>query len=242
MSANYTDGDFTKKWPIGKARKSYPIEGDVATYLIEQDYMQLRSSYSEAALNTTHYTAMGGASPTDGGAGGDSSAYLVEIGAHQDMGQSIVKWTETYSKKPAERDEYESYTYNFIGFYGAFGINATTIAGRDRFIRPTMARVAFKYYIPGVDGGITTASDIPLILVQTYIYGSTTNNVDYLADSPPFAAATTPSRTTYETWMASSSHGSNGGEANGELVAEQSQVRRWKGGIYERATRYIKAQ
>ncbi len=33
MSAFYTDGNFALKWPIGKARVSYPIPGDVATYL-----------------------------------------------------------------------------------------------------------------------------------------------------------------------------------------------------------------
>lgn len=240
MSALYTDGNFTLKWPIGKARVSYPIPGDVATYILEQDYMQLKANYSAAALNTTHYTAMGAGSPTDGGSGGDSTAYLVSIGTHEDLGEGVVRWTETYSTKPADRNEYESFAYNFIGYYGVFGINVTTVTGRDRFTQSVTSRLAFKYYIPGVDGGITTAADIPLIEAQEYIYGSTTNNVDYLADAPPFASATSPSRTAYEAVVAGGS-GIGTGAGTGEIVAEQSIVRRWQGGIYERVTRYIKA-
>lgn len=232
MSAFKIDGDFTKKWPIGKARISYPIAGDLTSYVIEQDYMQLRANYSAATLNSTHHAAMGGGTATDGGDTGNSSAYLVEIGAHRDMGAGVIMWTERYATKPAERSEYESYAYNFIGFYGVFGINVTTVTGRDRFNKTVMSRIAFKYYVPGVDAGITTAADIPLIAAQTYIYGSTTNNVDFLADSPPFTAATTPSRTTYEGWM-------SGGT---EIVVEPSIVRRWMGNIWERATRYVKAE
>jgi hypothetical protein len=232
MSANFTDGNWTLKWPIGKARISYPIPGDLTSYIISQDYMQLRSSYSAAALNTTHYAALGSASPTDGGATGNSSAYLIEIGEHRDMGQGVIMWTERYATKPAERSEYESYAYNFIGFYGAWGINTTTVTGRDRFSKTVMSRIAFKYYIPGVDGGITTAADIPLIAAQTYIYGTTTNNVDFLADSPPFTAATVPSRTTYEGWITGAT----------EIVVEPSIVRRWFGNIWERQTRYVKAE
>jgi len=233
MSAFLTDGNWTLKWPLGKARYSYPIPGDVATYMIAQDYVQLRSSYSAAALNTTHYAAMGGASATDGGATGDNAAYLIEISAHEDWGQGVTKWTEIYCKKPADRDEYESYAYNFIGYFGVFGLSVvTSVTGRDRFTETVTSRLAHKYYIPGIDGGITTAADIPIIASQTYIYGSTTNNVDFLADDAPFADATTPSRTTYEGWVGGGS----------EIVAEQSIVRRWNGGIYERVTRYIKAK
>ncbi len=229
MSANFTDGNFTLKWPVGKARTTYPIDGDVSTYILEQDYMQLKSSYSAAALNTTHYSAMGGASPTDGGATGDSSAYLVGIGPHADQGQGVIMWTETYSTKPAARNEYESFSYNFIGVYGAAG--ETTITGRDRFTKTVMSRLAYAYYIPGVDGGITTAADIPLIDAQRYVWDSTENDSDWLADSPPFTDATDPTRTTYEGWIGST-----------EIVAEESVVRRWMGGIYERVTRYIVAQ
>ncbi len=223
MAAFFTDGDFTVKYATGKARISYPIPGDVATYQLEQDFIQLRSSYSAAALNVTHASQV---------SGGDSSAYLVEIGPHTDLGQGVVMWTETYCKKPADRDEYESYAYNFIGYYGVFGINVTAVTGRDRFNKTVLSRLAHKYYIPGIDVGITTAADIPIVAAQEYYYGTSQNTVDYLADSPPFTSATTPSRTTYEGWV-------TGGT---EIVAEQSIVKRWMGGIYERVTRYIKAQ
>ena len=237
MSANYTDGNWTLKWPIGKARKSFPIDGDVATYLIEQDYIQLRANYSAAALNTTHYAAMGSGSPTDGGAAGDSSAYLITIGPHQDMGQAIVRWTEVYSTKPAERSEGESFAYNFIGFYGAAG--QTNITGRDRFTQTVLSRLAFKYYIPGIDGGITTEADIPIIAAQKYVWDGTTNNTDFLAETP-FSATSDPTRTEYETLMAGGTGIGTGANA-GEFVAEQSIVRRWRGNIWERVTRYVKA-
>jgi hypothetical protein len=104
-----------------------------------------------------------------------------------------------------------------------------------------MARLAYSYYRIFASGGdYTSAGSIPIIDAQKYIYGSTTNNTDYLADSPPFAAATTPSRTAYEAVMAGGSGLGTGANA-GEIVAEQSIVRRWRGNIYERVTRYIKA-
>jgi hypothetical protein len=199
--------------------------------MLEQDFIQLRSSYSEAALNTTHYAAIGSASPVDGGATGDSNAYLIAISPHEDMGQGVVKWTETFCKKPADRNEYESYAYNFIGYYGVWGIGITAVTGRPRFTQSVTSRLAHKYYIPGIDGGIATPADIPIIAAQAYIYGATTNNVDFLADSPPFTAATSPTRTAYEALVT----------AGTEIVAEASIIRRWQGGIYERVTRYVKA-
>jgi len=141
MSLFKTDGDFTLKWPIGKARKSFPIAGDLVTYQIEQDYMQLRSSYTAAAINATHYAAMGSASPTDGGDAGDSAAYLVEIGPHSDIGRGVIQWTERYCTKPAARDEWESYAYNFIGYYGVWGINVVAITGRPRFTQTVLSRL-----------------------------------------------------------------------------------------------------
>lgn len=242
MSAFRTDGTFTSKWPIGKARISYPIPQDTTAYLLEQDYMQLKSSYSAASLNSTHYTELGGASPTDGGSTGDNSAYLVEIGQHQDLGAGLIQWTEVYASKPASRDEYESYSYNFIGFYGLYGgANVTTVTGRDRFTQTVTSRVAYAYYRIFASGGDYTAvSSIPQIVAQAYVFGSTTNNLDFLADSPPFTTASTPSRTDYEAVMAGGS-GLGTGAAAGEIVAEQSILRRYRGNIWERATRYIKA-
>lgn len=224
MAAFFTDGTWTTKEPTGKARISYPFAGDFATYIIEQDFIQLRANYSAAALNTLHSTVV---------TGGNSSAYLIEIGPHEDLGQGVISWTEVYSTKPADRNEYESYAYNFIGYYGVWGTNITAVTGRPRFTQSVTSRLAHKYYIPGVgaDAGIATAADIPILAAQTYIYGATTNNVDYLADSPPFTAATNPTRTAYEALV-------SGGT---EIVAEQSIVRRWRGAIYERVTRYVKA-
>jgi hypothetical protein len=239
MSANYTDGDFTKKWPIGTARKSFPIERDLTCYLLEQDYMQAKTSYSVAALNTTHYAAMGGATATDGGATGDASAYLVAISQHQDMGQGIVRWTETYSTKPASRDEYESFVYNFIGYYG--GAGQTNITGRNRFTRNVMSRLAYAYYIPGLGGGEpANVAAITLIAAQKYVWTGTTNDSDWLA-ATPFSPVTDPTRTAYEAVVAGGA-GLGTGAAAGEIVAEQSIVRPWRGGIYERVTRYIMAQ
>jgi hypothetical protein len=144
----------------------------------------------------------------------------------------MVKWTRKWCTKPGTHDDYENYAYNFIGFYGRWGIGEISASGRDRFTKVVLSRIANIYYVIAASGGdYTAASGIPNIDVQRYVVNGTIMEMDYLADAPPFTTATNPSRTTYEGWV-------SGGT---EIVAEESNVHRWMGPIWVRRTRYVVA-
>ena len=94
---------------------------------------------------------------------------------------------------------------------------------RESFSESVMSRVDFAYYLPGVSGGITTVDDITIIEPVRILnnYGARTDKYSDLTD---------PLRSAYEATIGD------------WVVAEPSTVRRWKGNIYERATRYVIAQ
>lgn len=227
----YTDGDFTVATPCSLPVLSSPIPGLNEENVLRQDFMQLRKNFSPLALNTAHPSS--GATP-------DFSAWkLVEEGERQDMGCGVVRWTRTYAKKPSSHTEFETYGYNYIGFYGAFGINTTSATGRQRFSFVARSKVVYDYYLIAATGGDYTAvTDIPIIDATLYlVQAGSVLYTDYLADSPPFATATSPDRTTYEGWMTTDA----GTASSFSIVAETSQLTRWMGNIWQRRTRYIKA-
>jgi hypothetical protein len=81
------------------------------------------------------------------------------------------------------------------------------------------------YYLPGVSAGIGTPFDIPII-DELQIYNGDGIKVD------SFAADTSPTIATWRLQVA----------ASDKVCVVASIVRRWKGNIYERATRYCIAR
>tara|TARA_R110000868_G_scaffold305292_1_gene566360 strand:- start:356 stop:1225 length:870 start_codon:yes stop_codon:yes gene_type:complete len=81
------------------------------------------------------------------------------------------------------------------------------------------------YYLPGVSAGIGTPFDIPIIS-ELQIYDGDGVKVN------SFAADTAPTLTTWRAQVA----------ARDNVCVVSSVVRRWKGNIYERATRYCIAR
>lgn len=216
MAAFKVDGDFTVATACSAARKSFPIPGDNTSFIVEQDFMQFFANFTPLALNTAHPTF--------------TNAYLVEETPLQDLGGGVARWTRRYATIPATRDEYETFAYHFIGFYGVWGINVTTVTGRDRFTKTVVSRLKHEYFLCATGQTYETPDLIPIIPAQAYEFNGIAT--DYLGDSPPFSVASDPSRTEYEAWIA----------AGTEIVAEDSRVSRWLGNIYERVTRYVVAQ
>ncbi len=221
-----TDGTFTTASAVGAARVSFPIPGDYATRIIEQDFMILFANFAALALNTAH--------------GSFATAYLIEETPLQDLGGGVARWTRVYSNIPANRSEYGTLGYNYIGFAGQLWtqlVNASN--GRERFTKVSLARTDYVYYLPGVSGGITTVGDIPVIESDKY-YVDGSNNVltDYLGDpASGWSPGSVPSRADYEGLMDDDAASAS----SFSLIAEDSKIARWRGNIYERATVYVKA-
>ena len=225
MAAFMTDGDFTTAVAVGKPRVSFPIPGDAATTIIEQDYMILFANFAALALDTAHGTF--------------TTSYLIEETPLIDLGGGVARWTRIYSKIPANRTEYSTYAYNYIGYWGSLWsqtVQSNSVNGRERFTKTSLSKTLYTYYLPGVTVGITTPSDIAVVESQKY-YVASSNNVmtDILADSP-VTPASVPTRAAYEALItADASAGSF------SIVAEDSKLIRWRGNIYERSVVYVKA-
>ncbi len=217
MSDIILDGDFTVATVMGPPRFSPAFERDTTLYVLEQDYLQLESSFAPLALNTA--------------ASGYADFLLVSESQHEAQIGGVVKWTRTYAKRPPTRNEYSSLSYNFIGLYGTFGVNIVAITGRDRFTKTVNMREQWDFFLIPAD--YATPELIPTIPALKYTYGaSATILADYLADSPPFTAASTPSRTTYENLVATGQ----------EIAARDSILVPWKGNFWIRKSSYIVAQ
>lgn len=80
----------------------------------------------------------------------------------------------------------------------------------------------FDYYLPGVSAGITTPADIP-ILQAAEIVLPTGDRTD------SYSSITTPTLTAYRAAVV----------AQTQIVVEPSVIKRWRGNIYERVTRYV---
>jgi hypothetical protein len=251
----YTDGDLDTAAACGLPVFSAPIAASTKEYLFTQEWMCSRKAFAITPLNTPHPSA--GQFP-------DYSAYrLVDEGPRTDMGGGMVKWVRTYAIVPDSHDEFESYSYQFIGFQTFLGIS---IVGRNRFARIVTSRVAHDYFLVGA-GGYPTAGDIPRVAATRYVAKTvgnaapepeSTSDVEYLSNIgyPNVPYGTTPSRTQYEQWLAAAA--ADGWSAapvgyqideedlydgtGGQIIAEDSRLTRWKGNIYLRQTRYILAQ
>jgi hypothetical protein len=206
---------------------SQPFNDTTAQYVFVQPWMVLAANFPSTAIGTAHPVL--------------STYYLAEEGERQQTGP-VVRWNRTYVAKPATRYVPQMFSYPFIGYWGLTGINVENVTGRERQNRPCLSRVKYEYFRIAASGGdYTSDTQIPILYAQKYYFGTPNVLVDYIADAPPFVAATTPSRTTYESWIADAQ--ANVWNATiGQIVGEDCTIDRWMGPIWFRATRYILAQ
>lgn len=220
MPANptYIDGDFREPSSCSAFVKQTALEGINVLLVGQQDFWQNAADFECEDLNTPHPD--------------DADFVLVKEDNFRDLGEGLRQWTRTYAKVPDSYDEVTGTTaYNFIGFYGIWGFNVTTITGRNRFIENVRVITTRDFFLTDTVS-YPTADDIPVIQEQIYYIGTEDVRTDYLADNPPFTTESTPTRTDYEAMIAA-----------GELIAVTSSViTRWMGNIYVRETRYVRAK
>lgn len=235
----YSDGNFSKAEANGGKNRFYPFEGDNASFYTEQEWIQDASAFKPLKLNTIDPT--------------ESLCYLVRETDPQDIGGGLVKWQRVYSRIPATRSEYETISYTFPGymakletaFQSPFGVLTAALPfvnpddpGRVPLARKVTCRVQYDYFLVGFNGAYPTASLIPTSEGQRFVFGAEwpTNPGQDLPDRilyhSSIAAYSSP---TVEEWRALVLSGT-------EVVAEDSEVRRWRGNIFERSTRYLVAQ
>jgi len=218
------DGDLDTPAACGLPVFSSPISASTKEYVFVQEWMCSRKAFAFTPLDTPHPSAS--QLP-------DYSAYvLVEEGPRGDMGGGMVKWNRTYAIVPDSHDEYESYSYHFIGFETFSGI----FVGRSRLSRIVVSRVAHDYFFApgGNPSSVEILSETRYVADQPGEDPSSASDIDFLSNFGYAAAphGTTPNLTTYQAWMATGV----------ELIAESSHLSRWKGNIYQRQTRYVLAQ
>lgn len=245
---DYVDGDFTVPAATGLPVFSSPIASTTAEYTFTQEWMQFRKNFSPEPMGSGH--------PSSGSGQDFSDFKLVAEGPRQDIGGGVVKWSRTYAKPPATHDEFEMYSYSFIGFLGVFLVGnqstQTNATGRARQAITVLSRVQHDYFLTGAGQTYLTPSSIPSIKAQVYLgytneAQTTSLPTDYIADASASLFGSNPSRTTYETWIANaaanlwSSGVTPSGTNPGQMVAEDSRISRWMGPIFLRQTRYVLA-
>lgn len=225
MSAFYTDGDFTVASATGVSRISFPIDGDITAQIIEQDYIQLAANFAPLALSTPHPDI--------------ATAYLVGESPLEDLGGGVVRWTRTFATIPANRSDYESFTYRFPGILGDYNppYNQYWVTdpgdGRDPRTDTVTSRMAYEYFLCEVGQTYETADDIPIIEAQEYtLVGNNNAVINYLLAEGVYPDDSTPTKEDYLAAIA----------AETEIVAEDSAVSRYRGNIFQRVTRYVKAK
>jgi len=115
-----------------------------------------------------------------------------------------------------------------VGAVSTANANGAILNNRGRrttFLKAVASRISVDYFLPGVTASISTPPDIPLD-TRFRVLDSQGQETTTLGTN------TQPTLTEYLAIV------TNGGE----IVAEDSQLERYRGNIYERRTRYIRAQ
>ncbi len=97
--------------------------------------------------------------------------------------------------------------------------------GRDPITETVASQLTYDYFLPGVSPGVNSFNDITLVVKEVILDGDGLQTDTYTDE-------TSPSITDYRAIVA----------AGESIVAEDSVVRRWRGPIVERVTRYVKAK
>lgn len=234
MSAFRIDGALTTAQIQGGARKSFPFEGDLSSFIVEQDYMVLLANYAPPAAGAAHATY--------------TTAYFVRDSALENIGAGVVRFTRTWAQIPAARNEYGTFAFQFPGLYGTltppYAFQYWTVAddGRDPYLDVGSSRLKYEYFLCIAGQTYETPDLIPILPKLAFnLIGNESSRNAYLLKEGVFWSDTNP---TYEAWVDLMAGGSGigTGAEDGEFIAEDSTVERWMGEIYVRVTRYLKAK
>lgn len=238
---SYSDGDLTVPQPNGPRRWRQPFS-DNEVLVFDQDWQVLHDYYEPSVLDIQDDDY--------------PDFFLVLESPATSVGGPVLQMTRSYAKVPSVRDEWESFSYTFPG------INANTVSpsrpyytyGREPMTLTVPSRVRYDYWhvgfsiTPVTQTKIKNPYQIPVVEAQRY-WGI--GGRGWPADENKLGELSTPTSEQYLQLVYSTSvpvpvwpsaqtvHLVYQGA---EIVAEDSTINRWMGNIWERKTRYVRAQ
>lgn len=230
-------------FPYGTYPNIQPYSYNQQSFILEQDFMVAEGFWQPLALNSPYNFAWTAGWTADAIVP-LANLVLVREGPLEDRGGGICKFTRIWASLPPTRNIYEDHAYNFIGLDNP----AFT---RERFSRTVSSRLQFDYFIfdpanltglnvwpagPRLDAVTGANPDGLLLAEQKYLYANLIDEVDSLSDNQG-GGAVTPDQTTpsYSDYVGFLNNGA-------EIIAVGSILRPWLGNIYERRTRFVRAQ
>lgn len=234
------DGSVFEASAVSIRRFSTPFRDNVLV-MFDQDFMQLASRWKPLPLDTKDKDLQ--------------QFVLVDESALSPIGNGMARWTRTYARLPAERDEFESYVFTYPGMIGSTltfsGGPAITIdAGRESFSTRVTARLHMDFWHVGFSPGIKTPQDIPIIEAFEPVINTGVAGVGLRGFKAALLGSNTvPTAQEYATRMRTSTVAAPVSPfgfpsfpiVTGafEIVAEDSVVSVWMGNIWQRVTRYV---
>lgn len=214
----YDDGDFTVAQPHGAPVTTRPFYSlkDLSHVVMSQAFIVDRDSYVPLSVGTAHPSISG--------------LFLAEEINDIDAFAGLMEFTRVYINKPANRSDYESFSYNFLPIYRSSGTGVAAV--REGGSRNVTSRLQRDYFRIGAGLDYETPSDIPVIprFAPVYNVPSTAYQAEawWIGASPLEGIFPPPSIPNEAAFF-----------LLGEIVAEDSEVEQYRGDVWCRTTRYV---
>ena len=206
------DGDYTTKQPDGLPRW-IETTPDNQRVVFEQDFWIFAANYTPADIMGAGVQS---ASPLPTG-------YYLAAEKTEPIGDgTILRLTQTYAKKPSDYDVWESHAMSFIQFITSAGVQRLSA----NFTVPS--RIEHKFYLVLNSGGDATNVNLIPRIEKWFPTISVSGHTSLCTIA---YSATTPTGDAYVASVIGT-----------EIVAEDCEIAQWRGPIYVRMTRYVKAR
>lgn len=222
-NAIYVDGDYTIATACSAPVFSSPLPGLNEPVVLIQQFQQFNEWNLPLALNTAHPDY--------------PDFVLVSESERQDIGGALVAWTRTYAKVPDTRYEGSSIVYPYPGYdikYTTPGTsNTTVVTARLQDPLNTTAEIKYDYFLTGTGETYESFTDIPTIQ-RTRFYLPILNGLVEVGkqDVTILTDITVPTSDQYLADVAGKEF---------DIVAQDSQVSRWMGNIFQRVIILVQA-
>ncbi len=238
------DGDFSIAQPQGPPIPSAPFPTDPKLYLYKQRYMQTRSAFVQFPLDQ---------------AGPFGGVHVGESEFRDEGGGDIITWAREFATVPDRRSEPESFNYNYqLSLFTSGGSASvdiveipTTLSSRVQFdyfqtANPDLIELPRAPRLFAINVGSIHQLFYLNGMGQTVVYfrGNWNSGANYLFGDVVLSggqyyfalADNTNDPPPSANWLQLQ----NVMIPGQEYLAEDSQLKIWKGHIYERRQRYVK--